>query len=233
MINLLPDDQRKSIAYARLNTKLLHWCGTGFVVLILVALLWGGGYFYLVSSTASYNKTIDLKRTDLKAQKLEETESRIETFSNNLKLILQVLEKEVLFSKLLRQVGAVMPSGAILQGIDISEVQGGLDLTAAAKDYDTATQIQVNLQDPNNKLFEKVDIVSVSCNNGDEKTTTPTTENTNAPEGAQPAQPTTGDSAAADAISAAYPCDVKLKALFNKDNQYLFIHKTDGEAKNE
>ena len=56
-----------------------------------------------------------------------------------------------------------MPENSVLSDIEISKVEGGIDLTADARDQNTATQVQVNLADPNNKLFDKVDIVSVNC----------------------------------------------------------------------
>jgi hypothetical protein len=56
-----------------------------------------------------------------------------------------------------------MPKGASLATLSIEQLTGGIDLQVAASDYQTASQVQVNLQDPNNKLFDKVDIVSISC----------------------------------------------------------------------
>lgn len=220
MINLLPKDHRDSIMYARRNTKLLNICFALVIVILIVVGMWGLGYFYMNKTAREYNRTIAQKQADLKAQNLEETEARIETFSNNLKLILQVLEKEVLFSKLFRQVGAVMPSGAILSNIELSEISGGIDLTVNAKDYDTATQAQVNLEAKDNKLFQKVDIVSVSCSNGDDEAASETSNQNSAPENT-PTTPETGNTLANE-----YPCTANLRALFNEENPFLFINKS-------
>lgn len=219
MINLLPKAQRDSIMYARRNTKLLHLCIAAVFVIILIVSMWGFGYFYIAKTSREYSKSIAQKQTDLKAQNLEETENRIETFSNNLKLILQVLEQEVLFSKLLRQVGAVMPAGSILSNIEISEVEGGIDLSASAKDYDTATQIQVNLQDPNNKLFDQVDIVSVSCSTRSDQE-----------EADQPANNQAENELIPEDNDEDYPCTVNLRALFSEENPYLFINKSEDKS---
>ena len=59
--------------------------------------------------------------------------------------------------------GAAIPAKASLTGISISKLSGGIDLTAAASDYNTATQVQVNLQDPANKIFDKADIINIVC----------------------------------------------------------------------
>lgn len=63
-----------------------------------------------------------------------------------------------------------MPENTVLSNIEISKVEGGIDLSAETKDQESATQIQVNLMDPNNKLFDKVDIVSISCGESNQPT---------------------------------------------------------------
>ncbi len=163
MINLLSSQERQALIYARRNTKLLKLAIGIVIVIVVMLVMWGAGYLYLSTTISSYNKDIDQKRASLKAQKLEETEKRIADFSGSLKLIEQVLAKQVLFSELFKQVGAIMPQGTILSSIEVSKIEGGIDLVANARNYESGTQVQVNLQDPNNKLFQKVDLVSVTC----------------------------------------------------------------------
>jgi hypothetical protein len=191
MINLLPPDVKQEIAYARRNTKLLRVVSAGGAAIagMLVIILFG--YIFIHNSMVHYQTQIAQSQDTLKTQKLDETQKRVETISSDLKLIVQVLSKEVLFSKLVKQIGSAMPANSVMSNIDISKVQGGLDLTANAVDYQTATQVQVNLQDPANKLFDKVDIISVTCGG----TTNPR-----------------------------YPCTVIMRALFTKNNPFLFIN---------
>ena len=59
-----------------------------------------------------------------------------------------------------------MPPGSSLTGLNIAQVTGGIDITAGASDYNTASQVQVNLADPNNKIFSKADIVGINCASG-------------------------------------------------------------------
>lgn len=165
MINLLPPETRENIMYARRNTKLLRWsfallAGIGGIVAVVLV-----GYFFINQNTKNINRQVELAHEELKVQKLEETQKRVEDISGSLKLVTQVLSKQILFSELLRQAGSVMPSGSSLGALNINKLQGGIDLQVVAKDYQTATQVQVNLQDPNNKIFEKVDIVAISCGN--------------------------------------------------------------------
>lgn len=163
MINLLPPYYKQNILYARRNTKLIHWMFGLVLIMVVLICISFAGQFYIANAVKVYGSNVDKTRESLKAQKLDETQKRLDNISSGLKLIIQVLSREVLFSKLLQQMGAAMPSGSVLDTMEISKTQGGIDLVAQATDYQTATQVQVNLQDPQNKLFEKVDINSIQC----------------------------------------------------------------------
>lgn len=175
MINLLPPDIRENIMYARRNTRLLRWMFAVLMGTLGIALVTTFGLFYIDQNTKQVSKQVDQAHEELKIQNLEETQKRVEEISNSLKLATQVLSKQILFSELLKQTGAVMPNGSSLAGLSINKLQGGIDLQAVSKDYQTATQVQVNLQDPNNKIFDKVDIVSINCGGSQAQTTYPCT----------------------------------------------------------
>lgn len=164
MINLLPPATKETIGYARRNTQLLRAC---FVILLIIACivtLFGAGQWYLASSTAKYEDQVAQLKTSLEEQDIEGTKQRIQDLSGSVKLVLQVLSQEILFSKLLRQAGSVMPNGAALNSLEISDDLKGIDISAGVENYQVGTQVQINLSDPNNKLFEKVDLISVTCN---------------------------------------------------------------------
>lgn len=173
MINLLPTDVRDTITYARRNTILLRWLIVFLVGFIGIAFVVVAGIIYINASSSQVSKQVDQAKLDLKTQKLEETQTRVEDMSNSFKLVSQVLSKQVLFSEVLKQVGAVMPRGASLASLSVEQLQGGIDLQIGAVDYQSATQVQVNLEDPKNKLFEKVDIVSINCTPTATETTYP------------------------------------------------------------
>ncbi len=164
MINLLPPEQKTALLYARRNTLLARWLAglLGTFVLITVTVLFGS--VYLKTESKRYAHISEGTRQELKDQNLEETQAKVQNLSGKLKLISQVLSQQIIFSGLIKQIGAVMPEHAVLSNVDISKVAGGIDLTANTSDYTTATQVQVNLTDPSNKLFDKADIVSVNCN---------------------------------------------------------------------
>ena len=201
MINLLPPTAKSSITYARRNVILVKWMMAimggvaGIAVVVIV------GYVFINQSMSSYAAEVEQSKQRLEEQKMDETKKRTDEISASIKLALQVLSKQVIFSELLKQIGAVMPPGSSLQNLSISKLDGGIDLQAVATDYQTATQVQVNLQDPQNKVFEKVDIVNITCSNED-----------------------------SEALDTDYPCQIIVRALFSKNSPYIYTNKNAKDA---
>lgn len=199
MINLLPPELKLEYHYARRNTSLVRYVillGIGVIGLAVVS---ATGLFYLQQSSKNYLAQAAVTEQSLKVQKQAQTEKEVQDMSNSLKLAVQVLSKEVLFSKLLQQLAVITPANASLSNLSISQVQGSVDITAKTADYGAATQLQVNLADPANKIFAKADIVSITCA---------------APTGAP------GKSQ--------YPCTAVIRALFASNNPFLFINNKAG-----
>lgn len=163
MINLLPPTLKQDYQYARRNTTLVRWVIVFCVGLFGLGVISAGGVLYLRQAAGAYAAQAKVMEDSLKAQKQVETEKQVQDMSNSLKLAVQVLSQEVLFSQLLKQLAILTPSNATLSNIGITQLQGGIDITARTADYNAATQLQVNLEDPNNKIFSKADIVSISC----------------------------------------------------------------------
>ncbi|HLB66364.1 MAG TPA: hypothetical protein VJJ78_02095 [Candidatus Saccharimonadales bacterium] len=163
MINLLPPEVKQDISFARRNTKLLRLSGVLLTTIIGMGLITISGTFYINRSINDYTDQVNQTREQLKAKKLEETQQRIDDISGSLRLVVKVLSQEVLFSELFKQIGSVIPPNSSLTDLKIGKIEGAIDLTAVATSYNAATQVQVNLASPVNKIFDKVDIVKVSC----------------------------------------------------------------------
>lgn len=168
-INLLPPDIKQEHRYARRNARLLHTLtlfGVGLAgMLVIVA----AGLVYMQQVANDYRGQAKAAEARLQGQKQAEIEKQARDVSNDLKLAVQVLSKEILFSELLKQLAMSIPNNVSLRGISISELKGALDITAEASDITTATQLQVNLTDPSNKIFSKADIISINCSSGGTK----------------------------------------------------------------
>lgn len=163
MINLLPPELKESMAYARKNTVLLKWVMALTVAIVGVFLIILFGQMYIAQATNRLEEDIAQSEQNLQEQNIEEVQGRVQEISDSLNLVVDVLSEQILFSDLIQSVGSVIPEGAVLTGLTINEAEGGIDLSADTTDYDTATQVQVNLQDPTNGIFTNADIISIRC----------------------------------------------------------------------
>jgi len=198
MINLLPPETKESYHYARRNSRLIKWVVAFCFAIVGLAAIGAGGIFYINQASKPYDAQIAATQASLQQQDQAGVQKQIQDISNSLKLVVQVLSKEVVFSELLKQMGVITPSNATLSDLSISKVEGALDITANTADYTAATQFQVNMADAENKIFSKADIISINCTAG-------------------------GEEAGASAIKAKYPCTAIYRALFATDSPFLFI----------
>jgi Tfp pilus assembly protein PilN len=166
MINLLPQETKQAYLYASANVKLLRWSIAIFLGLIGAGLIATYGLLSVQHAVSTTNQQIVDTKIALSNAKQAETTKKIGDISDSLKLTQKVLSQEILFSKLLKQMAVALPAGAKLTGLNIAQVAGGsgLDVTAEAADTTAATQVQVNLADPANKIFAKADIQGITCN---------------------------------------------------------------------
>lgn len=163
MINLLPPDVKQSYRYAHRNVALLRWVTVASLGLLGLVVISVAGFLYMQQISNNYATQIEATQASLKKQNLTHTQKQVQDISSNLKLSVQVLSKEVLFSQLLKQIAIITPQNVSLSNLDINQTSGALDITADTADYNSATQLQVNLSDPKNKLFSKADIQNISC----------------------------------------------------------------------
>lgn len=163
MINLMPPEVKRGYGYAKLNVGLRRWAFILLIALVGLGAIATYGLLSIQQSTADYQEKIAKSEAAFKEQDFEGIQKQIQDISGSFKLAVQVLSKEILFSELIKQIGATMPQGARMTNLAIAQTQGGIDITATAPNYYTATQVQVNLADPANKIFTKADILEVNC----------------------------------------------------------------------
>jgi len=166
MINLLPPETKEMYYYGKRNRVLAHW-----IIMIVLCLAGGmaitaGGYIYINRTITSTKQDLASSQQQLNSLNQASVQKQVTDISNNIKLSVQVLSKEILFSKLLQQLGAVTPNNVILTNLSITQGQSGVDLTADTTNYAAATQLQVNLADPKNQIFGSADIENINCSGG-------------------------------------------------------------------
>jgi Tfp pilus assembly protein PilN len=175
MINVLPPEIKRDYRYARRNVGLRRWVAASVIAVFGLSIIMLYGLITLDRSAATYRKQVAANEAVFQNENFTAAQKEAQDISSSFKLTIQVLSKEVLFSQLLRQVGRIIPADANLTGLTISQTQGAIDISAVAKDYSSATQVQVNLADPENKIFSKADIVSINCNAKDSDSAYPCT----------------------------------------------------------
>lgn len=165
MINLLPPVQAQQIRYGRTNTVLRRWLLVGLAATAGMIIIIVSGWLYIDQQSKNLQKNINSTQQQLKAQNLDKVQKDAAEISGDIKVINQVLSREIRFSDLMQAIGKLMPPNTVLTSLTLNKVTGALDLLAGAKDNGSAAQIAVNLSDPKNGLFDKVDIVNISCSN--------------------------------------------------------------------
>jgi len=194
VINLLPPELKTDYRYARRNRRLAHWAVAFVLAIFGVAVITGGGLFVMNRSINSYKSRVTGDQAQLASQDAAGVQTQVADISDNLKLMVQVLSKEILFSKLLARLGSITPSNAILTNLSISQTESAIEITAQTVNYNAATQLQVNLAAPGNQIFSKADLVSITCMTGTQVTTP------------------------------GYPCTADIRAQFTTNNPFLFIN---------
>jgi Tfp pilus assembly protein PilN len=198
MINLLPPKYKQTLFYSKRNRTMSRWVIALLVALAFSLMIVGAGWLYLDQAIKREAKSVAQTENALKEQEIEETTAEVNEISNNTKLVLEVLSREILFSKLIKQLGAALPPGTALESITLEGLQGGLTIQAYATDFNTASQIQVNLSDPQNKIFKQADIETITC-------------------------PQVSEEEVVSEDAPLYPCNVRLKVLFGDNTEFVYI----------
>lgn len=196
MINLLPPEVKENILYARRNTMLLRWLVALAIGIAGVMAVIGFGYLYLSQTTKNTSHQAEMLREDLERQKLAETQKQVTDIGSDLDTAVQVLSRRILFSDLIKRIGTISPPGTVLTRLNLSEIDGAIELRFLATDYLAASKLHVNLQNPENRIFQRAEPTLVQC-------------------GAESSGDNSGD----------YPCSTNIKALFGDNSPYLFINK--------
>lgn len=165
MINLLPPETKRAYHYALINQSLLKWATALVVGLLGLGTIGTYGWISLHRAINTTDRQVTSLQQSLVAKHMASSEANVQAIANDFNLVVKVLSQEVLFSKLLSQMASAMPQGANLTRLNITTTAGGsgLDITAEASNYTTATQVQVNLSDPSNGIFSKADLVNIDC----------------------------------------------------------------------
>lgn len=165
MINLLPPDYALRIRFGRGNAVMRRWIIGALGAIAGLVVVLAGGWIYLNQQSSDLQRSLEATDAQLQAQNINKVKADATKISGDVKAINLVLGNEIRFSDLIQDLGRTMPPGAVLSSLSLTNINGALDLSVASRDYSSAAQVAVNLNDPANGLFSKVDIINISCPN--------------------------------------------------------------------
>lgn len=170
MINLLPANVKQDIGYARKNKVIWTWIVVLWVFLLAIVLVICVGTFFISQRASNLNRLVEISEQRVKDQNLAEYQKKAETFSNDLNTAVKLLENQLLFSKIIRTIGSVLPPSVTLETLTYSVEEEVLTLNLVGPNQSaiaTAFQNITNSQEISKNLFTKADLVKVECNPGE------------------------------------------------------------------
>ena len=161
MINLLPPASKEEIIYGRRNRALVGWIGAFGVVMIGLALLTVVGTFYVKMQADSFESKVADSKQRIIDQNLEVAQKDAETFVNNLDTVVKLLKDQLLFSKIIKSTGSVLPNGVVLKEINYDSKESTMTLDVIGASEQDVTQAYINISGDGSKLFSKADLIQV------------------------------------------------------------------------
>lgn len=160
MINLLPDQRKKEIAAGRINVILWRYCMVSLLLGMLLFAITGVFYAMLLNTR---NKAIaENQESQQKIAAYRDTQQQFNTLKKNIAVAKTILSKDISYSKLAITIGQAIPSGIVLQSLDLNAANFGkpTTLNAMGRSYDDALRLKSSLEA--SPIFHNVHIESVS-----------------------------------------------------------------------
>jgi Tfp pilus assembly protein PilN len=175
MINLLPPEEKRQLRAARTNVLLLR-----YNILLLAAIAFSGlavGITYVYLTTAKANAIATINDNNTKVGQYADVQVQASRFRQNLATAKQILAGDVTYSKVILQIAHLLPSGVILENLNLDAQTFGTEtsLVAQAKDYGAAIALKDSLQ--KSTLFSDVHFQSIAANTSGTASAYPITVN--------------------------------------------------------
>ncbi len=159
MINLLPPESKQAIKFARINVILVQYVVVAIITTMVICSLL---MFSRASLMSAKHDTEKLLESDhVRIAELESISADAKSLSETVTTINKLLDKEIRFSYLLKEIGAVMPPGSTVSGLILNQDQSQpVTFSVLLDSAETAGVLQENLVE--SKLFQSADILNVS-----------------------------------------------------------------------
>jgi Tfp pilus assembly protein PilN len=158
MINLVPDATRQELRYGRQNLIIMRYFLALLIIASAIAATFMVGLLALNRESGRINSKLEQQNVQLTTY--SEVLAEAKSLSDTIKTIEALLNREVKFSQLLTDIAALVPVGASLDGISLSNEEDTLNLTATIATQELAAVFQENLA--SSALFAVADISAIN-----------------------------------------------------------------------
>lgn len=160
MINLLPDDSKKQIRAARSNVILFNYIVIIFLAVIFLFGVFAAVYIVLTNTKVSAENVIKDNRSRTTSYNTVRQQS--EVLKQSLSSTKSILDKEVVYSKVLTGIAGAMPTGVVINNLSLTPTTLGSPITlqAYAKTTDDALKLKDSFQ--KSPLFSSVSFQSLT-----------------------------------------------------------------------
>lgn len=165
MINLLADEYKDDIRAARVNVILVRYIAILLMAFVfLMAVLYVS---YTVLQNTKKSAEAIISTNDIKADVYSETRGQVQALSSKLAETKATLDQDVSYAKVFTILGQLMPSGSVLDSLDLNETSFNgtpVPLKIYAKTNEDAVLVRQKLQ--TSKLFSQVNLQSTDATKG-------------------------------------------------------------------
>jgi len=161
----MPDDAKKEIRSARTNVVLTRYIVVIILAFSFLVLLLAGSYVVLTQTKMSAEQLIEAN--DTKAGVYNSTKAQVDELASRLSQAKTILDQEVLYSKVLMNIGQQMPAGTVLENITLdSNSFAGTPVNLKAYAKTTADAVTLREKFQATPIFTNVNFNSVSDSAG-------------------------------------------------------------------
>lgn len=154
MINLLPNEQKRDIRAGRANLLLARYSILTLVALALLLVIMGVAWLLLNNIKATAQTKIE--ESEQSSTELAKDIQAVNSFKSNLATAKQILDKEVDYSTIILRYASAIPSGAIIDHIDLDPSVVGTPSTFTAKVRNPEDAITLKNKLNNSPYFDNV-----------------------------------------------------------------------------
>lgn len=155
MINLLPTNVKEDFSYGRRNSQIISWLLTvlfGIAILLIVATV-GRLTIQTARNQAVVQK--ELIEQQLVSSDFKTTNDEYSEFVDGLGNVKKLYQQQILYSRLIRKLGTLLPPGAKLTSISIADKDRAIGLNFDNDTDGLGPTIQLNLTDQSKQVADK------------------------------------------------------------------------------